>query len=55
MRSVKTEAVGAVVPGVGSFVTKKLPEKLWLAQGQIAPLGFNKWNILLYDIDLNVI
>lgn len=42
MRSVKTEAVSAVVPGVGNSVTKKLLEKLCLAQCQIAPLCFNK-------------
>lgn len=54
MRSVETEAVNAVLPGVGNFVTKKLLEKLCLAQCQIAPLCVIKLNALLYNIDLGV-
>lgn len=54
MHSVKTEAVNAVMPGVGNFVTKKLLEKLCLARCQIAPSCFIKLNALLYNIDLYV-
>lgn len=50
-----TEAVGAVVPGVGNSATKKLLEELWLAQRQITPLCFNKWSAPLYNVDLSVI
>lgn len=54
MCSVKTEEISVVMPGVGNFDTKKILEKLCLAQCQIAPLCFIKLKALLYYIDLSV-
>lgn len=54
MRSVKTEADDAVMPGVDNFVTKKLLEELCLEQCQIAPLCFIKNEMHFYIIQISV-